>query len=119
MTLTNQQIERIMKFIIKRDIFEHIDITRLSFNKIQKIAYGLGFIEANYYEITHNHILTTEDYLKCIEKIWEYITSGILSPGKDLEHSWFPSVHLTEKGNNFKESIRNEEIELINDIKLW
>ena len=49
-------------------------------------------------------VLTNEDFLKVVDKIWEYITSGILAPGKDSEEPWFPALHLTEKGKEFLEN---------------
>ena len=42
-------------------------------------------------------ILKNDDYLKVVDKIWECITSGMLTPGINWENPWFLPLHLTEK----------------------
>lgn len=42
--------------------------------------------------------LSDEDFLKCTDRLWEYLGIGILAPGLNRDNPGFPWVHLTEYG---------------------
>ncbi len=98
-----QKVENIVKGLIKSRVIFSVGIHRALYHKIQREATKLGYMNIEPMNLGYALVLTNEDFLKIIDKIWEYITSGILAPGKDSEDPWFPSLHLTENGKEFLE----------------
>ena len=99
-----QKVENIVKGLIKSRVIFSVGISRALYQKIQREATKLGYMNIEPMNLGYSLVLKNEDFLKVVDKIWEYITSGILAPGKDWEDPWFPALHLTEKGKEFLEN---------------
>ena len=98
-----QKVEIIAKELIRSGILFSVGISSALYQKVQRIATKLGYMDIKPMDLGNAIVLENEDYLKIVDKIWEYITSGILAPGSDWNNSWFPHLHLTEKGKKFIE----------------
>jgi len=98
-----EKIENIVKELIRNGIIFTVGLERALYQYIQRAANKLGYMDIEPMDLGRTHILKNDDYLKVVDKIWEYITSGKLAPGKDWENTWFPNLHLTEKGKKFME----------------
>ncbi len=95
----DQKVENIVKELIKRNMIFYVGITNELYKKIQSIATNMDYMNVKSREL----VLSNEDYLKVSDKIWEYITSGILAPSLDYNNPWFPKLHLTEKAKKLIE----------------
>lgn len=107
--LNEKQVELIVKELIKAG---DISIGKYSglFNNIEQFAIKLGYIQ----ELRSNRMeskidLEEEDYLKVQDKIWELVLEGFLSPGKNMNNPWFPKLHFTKKGKQYKKTLIKEE----------
>lgn len=98
-----EKVENIVKELIKKGIIFTTGIELALYQKIQRVATKLGYMDIEPIYFGRALVLKNEDYLKVSDKIWEYITSGILAPGSNRETPWFPYLHLTEKGQKFLE----------------
>ena len=98
-----EKIKKIVKELIRKGRIFTVGLDRALYQYIQRAATKLSYMNIEPMDLGRAHILKNDDYLKVVDKIWELITSGILSPGKDWENSWFPNLHLTEKGKDFME----------------
>ncbi len=99
----DQKVENIVKELIKSRVIFTIGLSRALYQKIQRVATTLGYMDIEPIDLGDTYVLSDDDYLKIADKIWGYITSGILSPGKNRDNPWFPHLHLTEKGKKFME----------------
>ena len=102
-SFNKQKVENIVKGLIKSGAIFSAGISRTLYQKIQREATKLGYMNIEPMNLGNALVLKNEDFLKVVDKIWEYITSGILAPGNDSENPWFPALHLTEKGKEFLE----------------
>ncbi len=98
-----EKIEKIVKELIRSRIIFTVGLEGALYQKIQRAANQLGYMDIDPMYLGRTLILKNDDYLKIVDKIWEYITSGRLAPGKDRDNPWFPNLHLTEKGKEFME----------------
>lgn len=98
-----EKSEYIVKELIRNGIIFTVGLGRALYQYIQRVATKLGYMDIEPMDLGRAHILKNDDYLNVVDKIWEYITSGILAPGRDWEYTWFPDLHLTEKGKEFME----------------
>ena len=98
-----QKVENIVKELIRVGTIFTTGIDLALYQKIQRVANSLGYMDIKPMDLKRAIILENDDYLKVVDKIWEYITSGILAPGRDKKYPWFPYLHLTEKGRKFLE----------------
>lgn len=98
-----QKVENIVKRLIISKVIFSVGIRRALYRKIQRAANKLGYMNIEPMNLGRALVLENEDFLKVVDKIWEYIISGILAPGKNLDYPWFPDLHLTEKGKEFLE----------------
>lgn len=95
----DQKVENIVKELIRTNVIFSVGLSRDLYNKIQIIATRLGYMNmSDSMYMLNLKVLSDEDYLKISDKIWEYIISGILAPGRNYNNPWFPNLHLTEKG---------------------
>ncbi len=99
----SQKVEDIVLELIKSGIIFRIGIHRALYQYIQRVATKFGYMNIEPMDLGRVFALRNEDYLKIVDKIWEYITTGILAPGRDWERTWFPDLHLTESGKEFLE----------------
>lgn len=102
-SFNGQKVENIVKELIKSGVIFTVGIDRALYQKIQRVATKLGYMDIKPMELGYGIVLKNEDYLKVVDKIWEYITSGILVPGSNRNNPWFPHLHLTEKGKKVLE----------------
>lgn len=89
----DEQIELIVKELIKggATTFGSSEL----YQRVQRAAARCGFIrEPKYSEI----IISNTDYLKCTDRLWNYLIVGILAPGMNASNPTFPWVHITEYG---------------------
>ena len=98
-----EKVENIVKELIESGVIFAVGIERALYQRIQRVATKLGYMDIKPMDLGRIIILKDEDYLRVADKIWEYITSGILAPGSDRNNPWFPHLHLTEKGKKFME----------------
>ncbi len=96
-----EKIENIVKELIRNEKIFTVGIHHALYHYIQRAATKLGYMDIEQMDLGRVVILKNDDYLKIVDKIWEYITSGILAPGRDREYTWFPNLHLTEEGKEF------------------
>ena len=99
----DQKVENIVKELIKRGVIFTVGIERALYQRIQRVATRLGYMDIKPMDLGQIIVLKNEDYLKVVDKIWEYITSGILAPGSNWKNPWFPHLHLTKKGKKVLE----------------
>jgi hypothetical protein len=97
-SFNEEKVENIVKELIESGIIFSVGIERALYQKIQRVANKLDYMNIEPIDLGRAYVLRNEDYLKVIDKIWEYITSGILAPGRNWENPWFPNLHLTDKG---------------------
>jgi len=72
----DEQIELILKELLKGGGTTFGQGSGL-YNKIQRASANLGFIrQPRYSEI----IISNNDYLKCTDKLWDYLIVGFLAP---------------------------------------
>ena len=96
--LNDERINELVKQLIKRTKGNiHIDKHGDFYDWLQRIASDLKYIEKPQYT---QSILSNNDTIRCVEKIWEYVLKGILAPGSSSSgyNIFFPYLHLTEKG---------------------
>lgn len=98
-----QKVKNIVRALIESKVIFSVGIERALYQKIQRAATKLGYMDIKPMDLGQISVLKNDDYLKVVDKIWEYITSGILAPGKNWDNPWFPYLHLTEKGKKFLE----------------
>ncbi|MBA7612911.1 hypothetical protein ES703_20152 [subsurface metagenome] len=98
-----QKVENIVRELIKSGVIFTVGIDRALYQYIQRVATKLGYMDIKPMDLGRAYVLRNEDYLKVVDKIWEYITSGILAPGRNWENPRFPNLHLTVKGKKFME----------------
>jgi len=98
-----QKVENIVRELIRSRVIFTVGIHPALYQKIQRAANELGYMDIEPMYLGRALVLRNEDYLKIVDKIWEYITSGILGPGRNDLNTWFPNLHLTEKGKEFME----------------
>lgn len=99
----DEQIELIVKELLKGGITTFGRGSGL-YDKIQRVAANLGFIrQPKYSEI----IISNNDYLKCTDKLWDYLIVGFLAPGLNSNNPGFPWVHITEYGKKVLEGDSN------------
>ncbi|MFW9878766.1 MAG: hypothetical protein ACFFG0_37280, partial [Candidatus Thorarchaeota archaeon] len=92
-----------VKELIESGIIFSVGIERALYQYIQRVATKLGYMNIAPMDLGRAYVIRNEDYLKVVDKIWEYITAVILAPGKNWENTWFPNLHLTQKGKEFME----------------
>lgn len=97
----DEKVENIIKELIRNEKIFTVGIHQALYQYIQRAATKLGYMDIKKMDLGTVYILENDDYLKIVEKIWEYITSGILAPGRDRTDTWFPNLHLTERGREF------------------
>ena len=102
-SFNEEKVEHIVKELIQSGVIFTVGIERALYQKIQRVATKLGYMDIKPMDLGRVIILKNEDYLRVSDKIWEYITSGILAPGSNRSNPWFPHLHLTEKGKEFLE----------------
>ncbi len=95
--------ENYEKELIKNRVIFTVGIDLALYQKIQRVSTKLGYMDIEPMNLGYAILLENDDYLKVVDKIWEYITAGILAPGSDWNNPWFPHLHLTEKGKKFME----------------
>ena len=101
-SFNEEKVENIVKELIRNEkIFTVGIIDQALYRYIQRAANKLGYMNINPMELRTAVVLNNDDYLKIVDKIWEYITSGFLAPGRDRTDTWFPNLHLTEEGKEF------------------
>ena len=98
-----QKVENIVKELIRNRIIFTVGIDRALYQKIQRAATKLGYMNIKPMDLGRAIILKNDDYLKVVDKIWECITSGTLTPDINWENPWFLPLHLTEKGKKVLE----------------
>ena len=117
----DEQVKEIAKQIIK-DIRTYITLEGDGFYKmVQATASKLGYIEEDVDEWTQALIISTNDSVRCIDEIWEYVLTGVLAPGtKSSGYSYSIShAHLT----NYGKKVMQEKInpyatnDYVNEIK--
>ncbi len=101
--LNNEQVKEVVKqLIIRTKGYINVDKNDNFYSNIQRTASELGYIEEPEYT---QRILSYNDTSKCIEKIWEYVLSGVLAPGSPSSgyNIFFPYLHLTNYGKKVME----------------
>ena len=98
-----QKVENIVKELIRNNELFRLGVRHSLYQYVQRAANKLKYMNIEPMNLRNSFILRNHDYLKIIDKIWEYSLSGKLAPGKDRENTWFPDLHLTEKGKEFLE----------------
>lgn len=98
--LNADQAKNIVKEVIKNSKSGEFFISSDNFYLyLQRTAINLGYIEDPH--SMHTNILSRDDEMKCIDEIWNYVLTGILSPGNKQNYKdskFFPYLHLTELG---------------------
>lgn len=111
--LNVDQAKNIVKEVVKNSKSGEFYISSSNFYLIlQRRAIKLGYIEDP--KSIHANILSRNDEIKCIDELWNYVLTGILSPGSNQNYSdsnFFPHLHLTELG---KHVIENQDCEPYN-----
>ena len=106
--LNVDQAKNIVKELIKNSKSGEFFISSGNFYlSLQRTAINLGYIEDP--QSIHTNILSRNDEIKCIDELWNYVLTGILSPGSNQNYSdskFFPHLHLTELG---KQVIENQD----------
>ncbi len=102
-SFNEEKVENIVKELIKNRVIFTVGLDLALYQKIQRVATKLGYMDIKPMDLGYAILLENDDYLKVVDKIWEYITSGILAPGSDWNNPWFPHLHLTEKGKKYME----------------
>jgi len=100
-SFNEEKVENIVKELIRNEKIFTVGIHKALYQYIQRAATKLGYMNINRMELRTAVVLKNDDYLKIVDKIWEYITSGFLAPGRDRTYTWFPNLHLTERGREF------------------
>ncbi|MFX1531603.1 MAG: hypothetical protein ACFFBC_10865 [Promethearchaeota archaeon] len=98
-----EKVENIVNELINSGIIFSVGIELALYQKIQRVATKLGYMDIKPMDLGRIIALRNEDYLKVSDKIWQYIAVGILAPGSDRNNPWFPHLHLTEKGKKILE----------------
>jgi len=98
--LNVDQAKNIVKEVIKNSKSGEFFISSSNFYlTLQRTAINLGYIDDP--QSIHTNILSRNDEIKCIDELWNYVLTGILSPGSRQNYSdskFFPHLHLTELG---------------------
>lgn len=102
--LTEDQAKRIADFLIK-DTIRYLGKEEALYRKIQWAAARLKIIDEDPTNISQYNpkILSNNDFLRVIDKIWDFLMKGYVAPGKDRNNPWFPHIHLTNKGKKYFE----------------
>ncbi|GAG78629.1 unnamed protein product, partial [marine sediment metagenome] len=104
--LNVDQAKKIVKEVIKNNKSGEFFISSSNFYLVlQRTAINLGYIEDP--QSIHTNILSRNDEIKCIDELWNYVLTGILSPGSNQNYSdskFFPHLHLTELGKHVIEN---------------
>jgi len=95
--LDDVQIDLIVKELLKRGETTFGERSGL-YSKIQRAAAFLGFLNIRPMDANNIIALSDEDFLRCTDRLWEYLGIGILAPGLNRNNPGFPWVHLTEYG---------------------
>lgn len=96
--LEDEQVIEVVKQLIKRTKGNiKVDRHGSFYDNIQTVASDLGYIEKPQ---STQSILSYNDTIKCVEKIWECVMGGVLAPGSPSGgyNLFFPYLHITEKG---------------------
>ena len=111
--LNEEQIDRVITEFLKQPIMvigrnvevkDPLSNTIDFYNIIRGISANLGFAGSKEaIKIGIYPELGDKTIRIIIEKIWEFLNEGILSPGIDKNNPWFPFLHLTKKGNEYIE----------------
>jgi hypothetical protein len=108
--LNIDQAKKIVKEVIKNSKSGEFFISSGNFYlTLQRTAINLGYIEDPH--SIHVNILSRNDEIKCIDELWNYVLTGVLSPGSIQNYSdskFFPHLHLTEMG---KYIIENQDFD--------
>ncbi len=91
--LDEYQVELIVEEILKRG---SLHFSSSLYNNIQGVANNLKILN-----IEHPRLeiaLSNNDFLRCIDRIWDYLIVGALAPEMDRNNVELPWVHLTEYG---------------------
>ena len=103
--LDDERVNGVVKQLIKR-MKGNISLDRNSsfYSDLQIIASELGYIEKPQFT---QSILSYNDTIKCVEKIWSYVMKGVLAPGSSSagHNFFFPYLHLTENGKKEMEKL--------------
>ncbi len=104
--LSVDQAKNIVKEMLKKSKTGEVFISQSNlYPALQRIAINLGYIEDP--QSIHTNILSRNDEIKCIDELWNYVLTGILSPGSNQNYSdskFFPHLHLTELGKHIIEN---------------
>lgn len=91
------QVDLIVKELLKgggTTFGEHSGL----YQKIQRAAAHLNFLRIHPSEASHKMALSNKNYLKIADRLWEFLSIGVLAPGSDANNPGFPWVHITEYG---------------------
>lgn len=101
--LNDEQVETLVKALIKRTR-GNINVDRNSsfYDNLQMTTSEIGYIERPKYT---QSILSYQDTLNCIERLWQYVLEGVLAPGSANPgyNFYFPYLHITKKGQKVVE----------------
>ena len=103
--LTEDQAISIANFLIK-DKIRYLGKEEGLYRKIQWAAARLKIIDEDPTDIYQYNpkILSNNDFLSVIDKIWDFLIKGYVAPGKDRNNPWLPHIHLTEEGKKYFEN---------------
>lgn len=115
-SLTQDQINQIIIELLKQG---SADLSRTFYDKIQDKAYSLGFIDEKPQYGTGSIILSTETFLKTVDKYWEYVIKGFIAPGLDQYNILDFRAHLTDIGKKmiYEEINPYSEEKYVTDIR--
>lgn len=91
------QVDLIVKELLKGGSTTFGDRSDL-YTKIQRVAAQLNFLGIHPSKAGNVRALSNKNYLKIADRLWEYLSIGILAPGSDANNPGFPWVHVTEYG---------------------
>ncbi len=122
------QVEEVVKSHLKRFKDSTISLRRDDlYKQLQQTAYNLDYIER---PMPTQSILSYNDFIKCFEKIWEYVLVGVLAPaGGPGQTDLINNLHATDYGkriieadvnpyyeDKYTNSITEIDTELVDDI---
>jgi len=100
--LNEVQVEEVVKSHLERFKNSIIYLNRDNlYNELQYTVSELGYIDQPGYT---QSILSYNDFIKCFEKIWEYVLVGVLAPGERGQNDLMNSLHTTDYGKKIIEA---------------
>ncbi len=107
--LDKNQIDKILIELIKSG---NVSIGKYNnlFEMVDQMAIKLNYIKSSPSDRMESGVeLEEEDYLKVQDDIWKLVLDGILAPGKNKMNPWFPNLHFTEIGKQYREKLIQKE----------